>query len=90
MTPVGSGVITPDGLGAVESVNLLSGKITVKLQDGKTKEFMRDEVEMVDADLNIKIDKRKNQIIADEEDEPVSNADIKQLEDNRNSSTGNI
>ena len=51
---------------------------------------MRDEVEMVDADLNIKIDKRKNQIIADEEDEPVSNADIKQLEDNRNSSTGNI
>ena len=90
MTPVGSGVITPDGLGAVESVNLLSGKITVKLQDGKTKEFMRDEIEMVDADLNIKIDKRKNQILADEEDEPVSNADIKQLEDNRNSSTGNI
>jgi hypothetical protein len=89
MTPVGSGVITPDGLGAVESVNLLNGKITVKLQDGKNKEFMRDEVEMVDADVNIKIDKNKNKNYSTGE-EPVSNADIKELEDNRNSTTGDV
>jgi hypothetical protein len=67
----------------------LNGKITVKLQDGKNKEFMRDEVEMVDADVNIKIDKNKNKNYSTGE-EPVSNADIKELEDNRNSTTGDV
>ena len=42
---------------------------------------------MIDADLNIKIDKPV-QYTAEEED--VSSADIKQLEDDKNSSTGNV
>ena len=85
MTPVGSGVITPDGLGCVSAVNFLNGKITVKLQDGKTKDFTRDDIEMVDADLNIKIDKPIHYT-----EEEYTSADIKQLEDDRNSSTGNV
>lgn len=86
MPPVGSGVLTPDGLGCVASVNFLSGKVSVKLQDGKTKEYMQTELEMVDADLNIEIDKP----IVYEDSQDVSSADIKQLEDDRNSSTGNV
>lgn len=86
LAPVGSSVLTPDGLGCVASVNFLSGKISVKLQDGKTKEYIQNDIEMVDADLNIKIDK-PIQYVSDEE---VSSADIKQLEDDRNSSTGNV
>ncbi|MBQ2644972.1 stage 0 sporulation protein [bacterium] len=85
MSPVGSGVITPDGLGIVASVNFLSEKITVKLQDGKTKEFTKDDIEMVDADLNIKLDNPINY-----ETDEYSSAEIKQLEDDRNSSTGNV
>ena len=86
MPPVGSGVITPDGLGCVASVNFLNEKITVKLQDGKTKDFAKDDIEMVDADLNIKIDKPVHY----GDDSEVSSADIRQLEDDRNSSTGNV
>ena len=86
MPPDGSGVITPDGLGCVASVNFLNEKITVKLQDGKTKDFAKDDIEMVDADLNIKIDKPVHY----GDDSEVSSADIRQLEDDRNSSTGNV
>ncbi|MGN0014218.1 MAG: stage 0 sporulation family protein [Candidatus Gastranaerophilaceae bacterium] len=86
MPPVGSGVLSPDGLGCVASVNFLNGKVSVKLQDGKTKDFMQKELEMIDADLNIEIDKP----IIYEESQDVSSADIKQLEDDRNSSTGNV
>ncbi|MGN0005716.1 MAG: stage 0 sporulation family protein [Candidatus Gastranaerophilaceae bacterium] len=88
MPPIGSGVMTPDGLGCVAAVNLLSGKVSVKLQDEKTKTYKQDEIEMIDADLNIKIDKPLQ--YAAEEEEDVSSADIKQLEDDKNSSTGNV
>lgn len=84
--PIGSGVMTADGLGCVASVNILSGKVTVKLQDKKTKEYSKDEIEMVDADLNIEIDKPNYYM----EDQDVSSAEIKMLEDDRNSSTGNV
>lgn len=88
MPPIGCGVMTPDGLGCVSSVNFLSGKISVKLQDEKTKTFNQDEIEMIDADLNIKIDKPVRYSTPAEEE--ISTADIKQLEDDRNSSTGNV
>ncbi len=88
MPPVGSGVMTPDGLGCVAAVNLLNSKINVKLQDGKTKEFTKNEIEMIDADLNIDIDKPTG--YSNSDDSEVSSADIKQLEDDRNSSTGNV
>lgn len=84
MAPVGSGVMTPDGLGCVAAVNFLNGKITVKLQDGKSHDYMQNQIEMIDADLNIEIDKPISY------EETADDIDIKQLEDDRNSSTGNV
>lgn len=84
MAPVGSGVMTPDGLGCVAAVNFLNGKITVKLQDGKSHDYSQDQIEMIDADLNIEIDKPISY------EEAADDIDIKQLEDDRNSSTGNV
>ena len=65
----------------------MSGKVAVKLEDGKTKEFDKNDIEMVDADVNVEIDVPA---INNYTDEDSSNIDIKQLEDDRNSSTGNI
>ena len=57
-----------------------------KLKDGKVKDFTKQEIEMVDEDVNIDIDIQANsyQEISD------YNVDIKQLEDDKNSSTGNL
>ena len=85
MAPVGSGVMTPDGLGCVASVNFLNGKITVKLQDGKSHDYSQEQIEMVDADLNIEIDHPVTYGV-----ESVEDIDIRQLEDDKNSSTGNV
>ena len=85
MAPVGSGVMTPDGLGCVAAVNFLNGKITVKLQDGKSHDYSQDQIEMIDADLNIEIDKPVTY-----SDDSVDDIDIRQLEDDKNSSTGNV
>ena len=87
LPPVGSGVMTPDGLGRVFMVNFLKKAVSVKLEDGKTKEFPRDEIEMIDGDVNIDI---SNNINNYQEEEIVDMKDIKSLEDDKNSSTGNI
>ncbi len=88
MPPIGSSVMTSDGLGKVCYLQFLSGTVAVKMEDGKIKEFPKSDIEMVDADVNVEIDVM-----------PISNAyveeaegsiDIKQLEDDRNSSTGNV
>ena len=86
MPPVGSSVMTPDGLGKVCYLQFLNGKVAVKMEDGKTKEFPKGEIEMVDADVNVEIDTPLINAYADDND----NIDIKQLEDDRNSSTGNV
>ena len=86
MPPVGSSVMTPDGLGKVCYLQFLSGKVAVKMEDGKTKEFPKGDIEMVDADVNVEIDIPVMNTYTDDND----NIDIKQLEDDRNSSTGNI
>ena len=85
--PVGSGVMTPDGLGKVFASNLLTEKFSVKLEDGKTKDYKRDELEMFDGEVNIDIEIPKNQY---KMEEAVDIGDIKKLEDDRNSSTGNV
>lgn len=85
MPPVGSTVMTPDGLGKVFSLQFLSSNITVKLEDGKTKAYTKSEIEMVDAEVNVEINVPV--ISYHEEHEAI---DIKQLEDDRNSSTGNV
>lgn len=85
MPPVGSSVMTPDGLGKVFSLQFLDSKITVKLEDGKTKSYLKDDIEMVDAEVNVDID---IPVVTYPDD--TEGIDIKQLEDDKNSSTGNI
>lgn len=87
MPPVGSSVMTPDGLGKVCYLQFLSGKVAVKMEDGKVKEFPKADIEMVDADVNVEIDIPAINTSYSDDD---SNIDIRQLEDDRNSSTGNI
>lgn len=86
MPPVGSSVMTPDGLGKVCFLHFLNGTVSVKMEDGKTKEFAKGDIEMVDADVNVDIEIPSiNSVYAEETD-----VDIRQLEDDRNSSTGNV
>ena len=56
-------------------------------EDGKIKEFAKTDIEMVDADVNVEIDIQSINNTYTEDD---SNIDIKQLEDDKNSSTGNV
>lgn len=81
MPPVGSGVMTADGIGRVCALHFLNGKVAVKLEDGKVKEYTKNELEMIDDDVsNIEISLPvANQIISDED----SHINIKDLEDDR-------
>ena len=85
MPPIGSGVMTPDGLGKVCALHFLNGSVQVKLEDGKIKDYIKSDIEMIDGDVNVDIDVPN--LNYQEEDE---NIDISSLEDDRNSSTGNI
>ncbi len=88
MPPNGSSVMTTDGLGKVCYLQFMNGTVAVKMEDGKVKEFPKGDIEMVDADVNVEIDVPLiNNAYTDESD---SSIDIKQLEDDRNSSTGNV
>ncbi len=78
MPPIGSGVMTPSGLGKVCLINFLSGKLTVKLEDGKMNEFKKEEIEMIDGEVNIEIEETQ---AAPYQEESDYNIDIKQLED---------
>ncbi len=86
MPPVGSSVMTPDGLGRVCFLQFLNGTVSVKMEDGKTKEFPKGDIEMVDADVNVEIDIPTTMTSYTDD----SYIDIRQLEDDRNSSTGNV
>jgi cell fate regulator YaaT (PSP1 superfamily) len=88
MPPIGTSVMTADGLGKVCYLQFMSGKVAVKLEDGKTKEFDKADIEIVDADVNVEID--DVQTINNYGDEGATAQDLKQLEDDKNSSTGNI
>ena len=89
MPPVGSTVMTPSGLGKVCFIQFLNNSVAVKFEDGKIKEFTKEDIEMVDADVNVDIDVNRisNYSAADEK---VDAKQLKQLEDDRNSSTGNV
>lgn len=88
MPPIGTSVMTSDGLGKVCYLQFMSGKVAVKLEDGKTKEYDKSDIEIVDADVNVEID--DVQTINNYGDEGATAQDLKQLEDDKNSSTGNI
>ena len=87
MPPIGSSVMTSEGLGRVCLLNFMAGTVSVKMEDGKVKEFLKADIEMVDADVNVEIDVPS---INNAYGEDASAIDIKQLEDDRNSSTGNV
>lgn len=88
MPPVGSTVMTPSGLGKVCFIQFLNNSVAVKFEDGKIKEFEKSEIEMVDANINVDIDEPRLTNYAD--DEKVDAKQLKQLEDDKNSSTGNV
>lgn len=90
MVPIGSGVMTVDGVGRVCGLNILQNKVSVKLSDGKIKEFPSGEVEMIDTDVNIEIDVNTPNYKYASMQQTDETLDIKQFEDDRNSSTGNI
>ncbi len=85
LPPVGSGVMTPDGIGKIFMVNFLKKTVNVKLEDGKIKEYTKNDIEMIDGEVNIDIETEGH--LNYQEEEVV---DIKSLEDDKNSSTGNI
>jgi len=87
MPPIGSSVMTSDGLGKVCYLNFMAGNVAVKMEDGKVKEFPKGDIEMVDAEVNVDID---IPTINSAYGEDATAQDIKQLEDDRNSSTGNV
>lgn len=87
MPPVGSSVMTPDGLGKVFALKFLNSSVAVKLEDGKVKDYTKNEIEMVDAEVNVEIDIPTPTVVYPEEAEGI---DLKQLEDDKNSSTGNV
>jgi cell fate regulator YaaT (PSP1 superfamily) len=74
MPPVGASVMTSEGLGKVMSINFLTSKIFVKFENGKIKDFEKQNLELVDADVNVDITTNQNTYI--EED-----FDYKDLED---------
>ncbi len=90
MPPVGSTVMTPSGLGKVCFIQFLNNRVAVKFEDGKIKEFGKDEIEMVDANINVDIGESNNLMNYATSDEKVDAKQLKQLEDDRNSSTGNV
>ena len=89
MPPVGSTVMTPTGLGKVCFIQFLNNSVAVKFEDGKIKEFNKNEIEMVDADVNVDIEVSRITNYSTD-DEKVDAKQLKQLEDDRNSSTGNV
>ena len=90
MVPIGSGVMTSEGVGRVCALNILTNHVSVKLSDGKIKEFPSNEVEMIDAEVNIEIDTGHAGYKYASMQQSDEHVDIRQFEDDRNSSTGNI
>ena len=90
MPPVGSAVMTPSGLGKVCFIQFLNNSVAVKFEDGKIKEFKKEDLEMVDADVNVDIEVNRVNSNYSTDDEKVDARQLKQLEDDKNSSTGNV
>ena len=89
MPPVGSTVMTPSGLGKVCFIQFLNNMVAVKFEDGKIKEYNKADIEMVDADVNVDIEV-STITTSYSADEKVDARQLRQLEDDRNSSTGNV
>ena len=86
MPPVGASVMTSDGLGKVCALHFLNNSIQVKLEDGKIKDYQKADIEVVETEVNVEIDIPQNLSYEDDS----KDIDLKSLEDDKNSSTGNI
>ena len=87
MPPIGSSVMTPDGVGKVAALHFLNANIVVKLEDGRVKEFGKKEIEMLEEDIgNIELDYTVG--YQDEDETEVIN--IAELEEDDSSYTTNI
>ena len=87
LPPIGSGVMTPDGVAKVFSLNFLKKTVSVKLEEGKVKEYSKDDIEMLDGEVDIEIDTAQSALDYHDEGETL---DLKSLDNDKNSSTGNI
>ncbi len=83
LLPIGTSVKTPDGLGKVVSLNYFDLKINVKFEDGKIIEYKKDVLKPVDEVVNV-------EITSDVTYTDDSGIDIKSLDNDKNSSTGNV
>lgn len=90
MVPIGSGVMTIEGVGRVCALNIMTNKVSVKLSDGKIKEFPSNEVEMIDTDVNIEIDTSSGCYKYASMQSDETSVDIRQFEDDKNTSTDDI
>ena len=79
--------MTPDGVAKVFSLNFLKKTVSVKLEDGKVKEYSKDDIEMLDGEVDIEIDTAQSALDYHDEGETL---DLKSLDNDKNSSTGNI
>ncbi len=85
MPPVGSGVMTSEGLGKVAALHFLHATVVVKLEDGRVREFSKKEIEMLEEDItNIEIDYSMD--YHDDDDD----IDISAFEDDDQSTTKNV
>ena len=84
LLPVGTVVQTPDGLGKVVSLNYLDLKLNVKFEDGKINIYKKEDLKIANENVNIDITMPEH-TYGDEE-----KADLKSLDNDRNSSTGNV
>lgn len=85
MPPVGSGVMTSEGLGKVAALHFLHATVVVKLEDGRVREFSKKEIEMLEEDItNIEIDYSMDYTGEDED------VDISAFEDDDQSTTNNV
>ena len=68
----------------------MNNKVFVDQDVTFPEEFDKGDIEMVDAEVNVEIDANPSSVLNDYASEDDSNIDIRQLEDDKNSSTGNI
>ena len=88
MPPVGSGVMTPEGIGRVCALHFMNSTVAVKMEDGKIKDFGKKDIEMIDEEVsNIDIDIPATTYPVEDEETTV---DISHLEDDEQSYTSNI
>lgn len=80
MPPIGSGVMTTEGIGRVCALHFLNSTAVVKLEDGRVSEFKKHEIEMLDEDVTgIEID--FTDYTKEQTEEEEVNIDLSELED---------